>query len=48
MKNVEKIIWVIALVAVIVLIGVVGYGYYKKAIFKAENPGQIIQDLRAL
>ena len=38
MKNVGKIIWVIALVAVIVLIGVVGYGYYKKATFKAENP----------
>ena len=38
MKNLEKIIWVIALVAIIVLIGVVGYGYYKKATFKAENP----------
>lgn len=38
MKNLEKIIWLIALVAVIVLIGVVGYGYYKKATFKAENP----------
>lgn len=38
MKNIGKIIWVIALIAIIVLIGVVGYGYYKKAIFKAENP----------
>ena len=38
MKNVGKIIWVIALVAVIILIGVVGYGYYKKATFKVENP----------
>lgn len=38
MKNVGKIIWVIALIAIIVLIGVVGYGYYKKATFKAENP----------
>ena len=38
MKNIEKIIWVIALIAIIVLIGVVGYGYYKKATFKAENP----------
>ena len=38
MKNLEKIIWVIALIAIIVLIGVVGYGYYKKATFKAENP----------
>ena len=38
MKNVGKIIWIIALIAVIVLIGVVGFGYYKKATFKAENP----------
>ena len=38
MKNVEKIIWIIALIIAIVLIGVVGYGYYKKATFKAENP----------
>ena len=38
MKNLEKIIWVIALMAIIVLIGVVGYGYYKKSTFKAENP----------
>ena len=38
MKNLEKIIWVIALIAIIVLIGVVGYGYYKKSTFKAENP----------
>lgn len=38
MKNVGKIIWVIALIAIIILIGVVGFGYYKKATFKAENP----------
>lgn len=38
MKNVGKIIWVVALIATIVLIGVVGFGYYKKATFKAENP----------
>ena len=38
MKNVGKIIWVIALIAIIVLIGVVGFGYYKKATFKAQNP----------
>lgn len=38
MKNIGKIIWVIALIAIIVLIGVVGFGYYKKATFKAENP----------
>lgn len=38
MKNVGKIIWVVALIATIVLIGVVGFGYYKKITFKAENP----------
>lgn len=38
MKNVGKIIWVIALIAIIVLIGVVGFGYYKKMTFKAQNP----------
>lgn len=38
MKNIGKIIWIIALIAMIVLIGVVGYGYYKKATFKEQNP----------
>lgn len=38
MKNLGKIIWVIALVAIIVLIGIVGFGYYKKATFKSQNP----------
>ena len=38
MKNLGKIIWVIALIAIIVLIGVVGFGYYKKITFKAQNP----------
>lgn len=38
MKKVGKIIWVVALIAIIVLIGVVGYGYYKKLTFKSQNP----------
>lgn len=38
MKNVGKIIWVVALIAIIVLIGVVGFGYYKKCTFVAQNP----------
>ncbi len=38
MKNIEKIIWIVALIAVVVLIGVVGFGYYKKLTFKAQNP----------
>ncbi len=38
MKNLGKIIWVIALIAIIILIGVVGFGYYKKKTFLAQNP----------
>lgn len=38
MKNVGKIIWVIALIAIIVLIGIVGLGYYRKATFTSQNP----------
>ena len=38
MKNLGKIIWIIALIAIIVLIGVVAFGYYKKATFTVQNP----------
>lgn len=38
MKNLGKIIWLVALIAIIVLIGVVGFGYYKKSTFKVQNP----------
>ena len=38
MKNIGKILWIIALIAIIVLIGIVGYGYYKKSTFKVQNP----------
>ena len=39
MKNVaSKIIWIVALIAVIVLISVVGYGYYKKYTLNVKNP----------
>ena len=38
MKNVGKIIWIVAMIAIIVLIGVVGFGYYKKATFTSQNP----------
>ena len=38
MKKVGKIIWMVALIAIIVLIGVVGFGYYKKATFTSQNP----------
>lgn len=38
MKNIGKIIWIIALIAIIVLIGMVCFGYYKKYTFKPQNP----------
>lgn len=38
MKKGKNIIWVIALVLVIVLIGVVAYGYYKNATIEVKNP----------
>ena len=38
MKNLKNVLWIIALVAIIVLIGMLMYGYGRKATFKAENP----------
>ena len=38
MKKVKNIIWIIALILVIVLIGVVAYGYYQKATMEVKNP----------
>ena len=38
MKLAKKIIWIIALAVIIVLLGVVGYGYYRKATLNISNP----------
>ena len=38
MKKVKNIIWIIALILVIVLIGVLGYGYYQKVTMEVKNP----------
>lgn len=38
MKKTKNIIWIIALILVIVLIGVLLYGYYQKATKEAKNP----------
>ena len=38
MKNAKNIIWIIALILVILLIGGLVVGYYKKATMKVENP----------
>ena len=38
MKNISKIFWLIALVLIILLLGVLGFGYYKKKTLNIENP----------
>lgn len=38
MKNSSKIIWAIALIVIVVLIGVLTFGYYKKITLKIDNP----------
>lgn len=38
MKKVKNILWVIALLVIIVLIGIVGFNFYKKATMEVKNP----------
>ena len=38
MKNFKNILWIIALLVVIVLLGVIGWGYYKNATMEVKNP----------
>ncbi len=38
MKKTKNIIWIIALILVILLIGIVAFGYYRKAIMEVKNP----------
>ena len=38
MKKFQSIMWVIALIIVLVLIGTIGYGYYRKATMEVKNP----------
>ena len=38
MKKGKIIIWIIACIAIIALIGVVAYGYYRKATMEVKNP----------
>ena len=38
MKNIKNIIWIIALIVIIVLIGGIAFGYYKKATMEVKNP----------
>lgn len=38
MKNVKNIVWIIALILVIILISIIGYGYYKNATMEVKNP----------
>ena len=41
MKKVKNIIWIVALIVLIALVGTLGYGYYKKATMEVENFGTI-------
>ena len=38
MKNFSKAIWIIALVLIIIILGVIGFGYYKKKTLNIPNP----------
>lgn len=38
MKNLKSLVWVLALIVLVVLIGVVGFGYYKNATMEVKNP----------
>ena len=38
MKKVKNIIWIVALIVLIALVGTLGYGYYKKATMEVKNP----------
>ncbi len=38
MKNIKNIIWIIALIVIIILIGGTAFGYYKKATMEVKNP----------
>ena len=36
--KIKTIIWIVVAIAIIVLIGIVGYGYFKKATMEVKNP----------
>ena len=38
MSKMSKILWIIALIVVVVLIGVVGYGYFQKLTYNPQKP----------
>ena len=38
MEKIKNIIWIIALILIIILIGGVAYGYYKKETMEEKNP----------
>lgn len=43
MKNIKNIIWIIALIVIIILIGGTAFGYYKKATMEVKNPIAIME-----
>ena len=38
MEKTKNILWIVALIVLVVLIGVVGFGYYKNATMEVKNP----------
>lgn len=38
MKKIKNIIWIVALIVLIALVGTLGYGYYKKATMEIKSP----------
>lgn len=38
MKNISKVFWIIALILIIIILGVLGLGYYKKITLNTSNP----------
>ena len=43
MKKVKNIIWIVALIVLIALVGTLGYGYYKKATMEVKYPVSTIE-----
>ena len=38
MEKTKNLLWIVALIVLVILIGVVGFGYYKNATTEVKNP----------
>ena len=43
MKKISKVCWIIALIILVIILGVLSYGYYKKSTLKINNPIAIME-----